>query len=267
MAGAILHENLVAWGVGLGVFNAAEGAISCLLSPQPSDRARWLGSAATILIDFGGLRAIDCVAILSTTLGAWGALGVVRVRLSAADATGVAGEIWDTTAILAETSTDYQGNIILVRTAGPVSGRYLLVEVLDGAAPLVDIGLVAAGALWRMSQAPSYGFAEGRITLDVRTRNPLTGTEHPVPARLNPRAAAWQNDLLSRAEGTGQLRTIAARNGAVKDVLWIPEIKLSQAELNARSLWGAVAKSGDLAGAKRVAYPGWTRAWELAERG
>jgi len=267
MAGAILYANLVTLGVGLNVFSAVEGSASCLLDPQPSNRARWAGGAATVLIDFGGPRPIDGVAALSTTLGVWGSLSVVRLRLSTVDATGEAGDAWDTGTVPTETNTDNLGNLVLVRAAGPVTARYLLLQVIDGSAPLIDIGLVVAGALWRMSQAPSYGYAEGRMALDTRATNGFTGAQFPVPARLNPRAMLWKNDMLSRAEGTGALRALTARVGAARDVLWVPDTGLSQAELNARSLWGPVGKPGDLMGAVRTAFPGWTRNWDMVERG
>lgn len=267
MAGAFLYDNLVVQGVGLSAIAAATGSSgSALLDPQPRNRARWSGTAAAVLVDFGASRPVDCVAVISTTLGNWGGVGVVRARLSTTDATGAAGDAWDTGSILAETSTDAMGNIVLVRTAGTATGRYLLVEVLDGSAPYVDIGIVAAGALWRLTRAQSYGFIDGRVILDTRDRNDMTGAEFPAAALVNPRFTAFQAALLSNAEATGAQRTMQARLGAVRDALWIPDMGLTQAELNARSIWGAVARPGDDAGATRAVFPGWNRAWRLLER-
>lgn len=268
MAGAFLYDNLVRQGVGIAAVAAVTGtAGSALLDPQPRNRARWAGTAAAVLVDFGAQRPVDCVAVISTTLGAFGGtLTFVRVRLSTADATGAAGDAWDTGTIPASTSADAAGNVVLVRAAGPASGRWLLVELLDGTAPYVDIGIVAAGALWRLTRARSYGAIEGRLTLDARDRNDMTGAEFPAPGLVNPRFTAFQVQMMPNAEATGAQRTMQARLGAARDALWIPDIGLSQAELNARSLWGAVARPGDEAGATRAAFPGWNRAWRIVER-
>lgn len=267
MPGAFLYRNIVRWGVGMSAVGALSTAgPSNLLDPQPRVRARWPTGAAAVLVDFGGDRQIDCVAVLSTTLGIAGSSIVARARLSTVDATGAAGDAWDTGSIDAATGPDYAGNVVMIRAAGTATGRYLLVELVDGSASSIDIGLVAAGALWRMSRAQAYGFTEGRIIDDTRERNPMTGAEFPGRALVNARYAAFQTALLSNTEATEHLRTAAALNGAWSDALWIPDIGLSQAELNARSLWGAIARPGDEAGATRPVFPGWSRAWRIIER-
>lgn len=268
MAGAFLHQNLVVTGVGLAAVGAVTGTDgAALFDPQPRERARWSGTLATVLVDFGGVRSVDCVAVLSTTLGAFGGAGTVRARLSATDPSGVAGDAWDTGIVAASTGGDAAGNVVLVRGAGPVGGRYLLVEVTDRTARYVDIGLVVAGALWRLTRAQSYGFTDGRLVLDTRERNDLTGAEFPAAALVNPRYTAFQIAVMPNAEAIGLQRSMQARLGAVTDALWIPDTGLTQAELNARSIWGAVARPGEEAGAVRAAFAGWNRAWRLIERG
>ena len=54
--------------------------------------------------------------------------------------------------------------------------------------------------------------------------------------------------------------------GAVGDALWIPETGLSQAELNTRSIWGAVAEAGAEALASRDSFPGLSRSFVITER-
>ncbi|OJY76134.1 MAG: hypothetical protein BGP12_01115 [Rhodospirillales bacterium 70-18] len=71
--------------------------------------------------------------------------------------------------------------------------------------------------------------------LGRRDRNPLTGASFPVPALADPRVTRFSLLLLSGAEIKGQHRAV----GPVGDALRIPETTLNQAELNARSLWGA----------------------------
>lgn len=265
MAGAFLVDNLVTSAVSVAAPGAVETAgVSCLLDPQPRLRMRCMGANAQVLVDFGGARAVDCVAFISTNVTGGAAY---RVRLSTTDATGVAGDAWDTGVVAASTDAEAGGNVVVVRTSGTASGRYLLVDLADGALPYIDIGVLAAGALWRLTRAQSYGYREGRVILDRRERNEITGAEFPVPALLNPRFAAFQVALLGRGEIENEQRQMLRQLGAVRDALWIPEIALSQAELNRRSIWGAAAQPGEDAGPQRPVFQGWTRAWRLVERG
>ena len=90
-----------------------------------------------------------------------------------------------------------------------------------------------------------YGVTEGRLMLDRRDRNPLTGAEFPVPALANPRITRFTLPLLSNTEIRAQHRTIMAAIGTAGDALWIPDTGLTLSELKTRRLWGAAANSGD----------------------
>jgi hypothetical protein len=264
MAGAFLSQNLVTSAVSVSATTAeASAGVSNLLDPQPRLRMRCLVGAA-ILVDFGGQRSVDCVAAISTNATA---AALVRVRLSTTDPTGAAGDAWDSGTIPADTRVEANGNIVVVRTAGAVAGRYLLIEILDGSRAYIDVGHLAVGALWRLSRAQSYGFREGRLMLDQRERNAFTGAEFPVAALFNPRFTVFAVQNLGRTEIEAQHRDMLRLLGAVGDALWIPEVTLSQSELNRRAIWGAAAQPGDDAAAERVNFIGWSRAWRLIERG
>ena len=77
----------------------------------------------------------------------------------------------------------------------PVTARYLRIDLTDGAAAFMDIGLLVAGQLWRLQRGTAYSIREGRVMLDRRDRNPFTGTEFRVPAIVNPRFAACNRCL------------------------------------------------------------------------
>jgi hypothetical protein len=59
---------------------------------------------------------------------------------------------------------------------------------------------------------------------------------------------------------------MVAALGAAGDALWIPDTGLSQAELNARSLWGGIAVPGESASAVRDSPAGSSRAFQITER-
>ena len=112
----------------------------------------------------------------------------------------------------------------------------------------------------------AYGVREGRLILDQRDRNPLTGAEFVVPALANPRFAAFTLPALSRAEATEAHRDLVRRLGAARDALWIPETANPRAETNRRAIWGAVNQPGEEAAAARGSFPLLNRAFRIAER-
>ena len=219
-----------------------------------------MGSSATITADLGAEVAVDCVALISTTLGA-GAM--VQVRLS--NAANFSVTLADTGLVNAEAQDESQGNVVLVLPA-PVTARYLRVDLTDGAAPYMDIGLLVAGQLWRLLRGTAYGIREGRVMLDRRDRNQYTGAEFPVPAIVNPRMAAFTLPALSTAEARNQHRDMLHRLGAARDTLWIAELGDSMAERNRRAIWGAVNAPGEEASASRDSFPLTARAVRMVER-
>jgi hypothetical protein len=114
---------------------------------------------------------------------------MVQARLSNAANFNVT--LADTGLVNAEAQDESQGNIVLVFPA-PVTARYLRVDLTDGAAPYMDIGLLVAGH--------PCGIAEGRLMLDRHGRDTLEGTEFPVPAVANPRMARFTVPLLTSSE-------------------------------------------------------------------
>ena len=72
--------------------------------------------------------------------------------------------------------------------------------------------------------------------------------------------------LLSAAEIRTQHRALLAVVGGAGEALWIPETSLSLAELNARSIWGAVAAPGEEALATRDNPVGTARSFRVVER-
>ncbi len=124
--------------------------ITNLQDPQPRRRARLMGSSATITADLGAEVPVDCVALISTTLGA-GAM--VQARLS--NAANFSVTLADTGLLNAEAQDESQGNVVLVLPT-PVTARYLRIDLTDGAAPYMDIGLLVAGQLWRLLRGGSW---------------------------------------------------------------------------------------------------------------
>lgn len=261
MAGAFLWDDKVAKAASLTAVTGTPVAsmpLSNLLDPQPRLRARLLGSAAGILVDFGGDTAIEAIALISTTLPS-----DATIRWRAGPTSAVSA--FDTGTLAASISDAANGNVILVNSS-VVTARYLQIDVASGSATAIDLGRLAAGTLWRVSRAMAYGVTEGRLILDRRDRNPLTGAEFPVPALANPRITRFTLPLVTNTEIRAQHRAMVAALGAAGDALWIPDTGLTQSELNVRGLWGAVAASGDEAVAVRDHPATNSRGFRIVER-
>ncbi len=200
------------------------------------------------------------MALLSTTLSA---TATIRVRL--ANVSSFATVLADTGTINAEAQDEAQGHVVMVMPA-PITARYLRIDLADGAASYMDIGLLVAGQLWRLQRGTAYGIREGRVMLDRRDRNPFTGAEFPVPAIINPRFAAFTLPALSVAEARNQHRDLLRRLGAAGDALWIAELGDSLAERNRRAIWGAVHAPGEEASTSRDSFPLASRAVRMVER-
>ena len=254
MTAAFLWDDRVRSAVAVtsvGGTPVASMPVANLLDPQPRHRARWIGGAASILVDFGADATIEAAALISTNLVAG---ATVRWRMGALDA-GI---------IDAATGEDAGGNVVLITTAA--TGRYLQVDIAAPGAATVDIGRLVAGPLWRVAHSYAYGMQEGRAILDRRDRNALTGTEFPVPALTNPRLVRFTLPLLFTAEVRAEHRRMLRALGAAGEALWMPEVGLAQAELNARAVWGAVAMPGEDAATTRDSPAAWSRTFRIVER-
>jgi hypothetical protein len=188
------------------------------------------------------------------------------VALTATGSSLVASQVTgDTGTIAAEAEAANQGNVILTLPA-PAVGRILRIDIENPTATFTDIGVLAAGQLWRVLRGTAYGIREGRVMLDRRDRNPFTGAEFPVPAIANPRLAAFTLPSLSVAEARGQHRALLAALGAAGDALWIAELNDTMAERNRRAIWGAVNAPGEDAAISRDSLPLSSRAFRIQER-
>jgi hypothetical protein len=188
------------------------------------------------------------------------------VALTATGSSLVASQVTgDTGTIAAEAEAANQGNVILTLPA-PALGRILRIDIENPTATFTDIGVLAAGQLWRTERSIAYGIDEGRLMLDRRDRNAFTGAEFPVPAVINPRYARFTLPVLSDAEVRTQHRELVRQLGAARDGLVIPDIADGLAERNRRALWGGLNEPGTNAGTIMATFNINERSFTVTER-
>ena len=212
-----------------------------------------------MLVDFGAATPAEAVALISTNLGT---NATVRWRLGTLEVPNAAH---DSGPLPAHTGDEANGNVVLLRS-GAAYARYLLVDVAVASLAAIDSGILAAGPLWRVGRGMAYGVREGRLILDQRDRNPLTGAEFVGPALAHPRFAAFTLPALSRAEATEAHLDLMRRLGPARDALWILDTGDTRAETNRRAIWGAVNQPGEEAAAARGSFPLLNRAFRIVER-
>ena len=144
--------------------------------------------------------------------------------------------------------------------------KCIRVDLTDGAAPYMDIGLLGARQLCRRLRGTAYGIREGRVMLDRCDRNPSTGAEFPDRSIVNPPVATFTLPALSSAEARDQHRDLLRRLGVAGDTLWIAELGDSMAERNRRAIWGAVNAPGEEATAGRDSFQFTARSVRMVER-
>ena len=270
MASAFLYRDWVGSTVfvgDLGTPAIASLPLSNLLDAQPRVRTRWIPASASLYFDFGAAREVACVALIGTTLGTgFGDPGGPDVRVRLGPDAGFAVSNWDSGFVDVSagiTGESFNGNVVILHPSS-ATGRYMRIDISDVAAYL-DIGRIVAGPLWRVRYGFAYGAAEGRLILDRRERNGHTGAEFAVPATNNPRMATFTLPLLADSEVAGEWRQMQDNLGAVGDAIWIPHTGATQAEINARAVFGAVQRPGESL-VTRANFAGSTRTFSIVER-
>jgi len=183
-------------------------------------------SSDYLLFDFGASTAIDTVAAIGLTAT------TARFRLSTADASGAAGDAWDTgTAAVSQAYLQ----AIAVRAAS-VAGRYLRID-LAGTGDFVECGRVAAGVRGRFSRNFAYGW--GRAWADPSLRTKTRGGQTQIGRETYYRTLELPFEVISPVDRQGFVETMDRVNGASTDVLFMTDDESS--ELARDSVWGLAA--------------------------
>lgn len=116
---------------------------SNLLSPHPSERWRSVGGAAYLLLDLGVLSDADTFFVKGLIASA---AATVRLRLSSADSTGAAGDVFDSGSVAngsANLDVDYFAACWCLDGLDP--WRYARLDIVDATRSFIEVGSVCAG--------------------------------------------------------------------------------------------------------------------------
>lgn len=139
----ILHDNLVAAaGAVLSVSDSVALAPGSNLLITPTQR-RWIcnGTSAVILVDYGSTVSIDTSCLEWLT----GVDPTFRLRLSTVDATGLAGDAYDSGSLDGAPNFDPDYGRLVFALAQSYSCRYMRIDLSEAGVDSIGAGYLTAG--------------------------------------------------------------------------------------------------------------------------
>ncbi len=224
---------------------------------QPRRRARFMGNPGTLCLDFGAPRAMDCFALVSTTLAAGASVSLDLY--GAAGNTANNGDLLSWT-LAGETGPDNLGQAVRV-LAQPLSPRFVRWR-WDAPAGEVDVGLAPCGLLLRTRHQFDWSQQRGRQDFAAAQRNPDTGARFPVGGP-SARAERVSFPFLTAAEAEA-FDAWDRAGGGHGEALWVPETAWAPDRLARFCIWGELREPG-FAAASRRTHRFWSRPFTVLE--
>lgn len=211
-------------------------------------------TTASLLVDFGASRTIGAVLLAGSNLTA---AATWRVRLSTVDATGAAGNAFDSGTASAGVDIRYRLALLILPT--DATGRYLKVDLSDASLPWLEAGRLAALRLWRPRRNFAFGVSRPRIDFSKKSKGEagdlfaLRGAQQRVfTVTLQ---AVYRDELLADAED------LLLTAGTHDDILLC--LDPDSANLGFDSVWGTMA---ELPAWEWVTHPSHKGALRVEER-
>jgi hypothetical protein len=239
--------------------------VANLQDKQPRKYYGTTGGSTFWIADFGAAGApIDVVATIRSNLTA---AATTQVRVSSADPTGVAGDVYNSGSIAAGADPRFYGGVLHILPAR-ATGRYLRVDYADAAAFLdaagtiagIDLGRVFAGPLFKPSR--NFRFGGGLGFMDLGTKKQSVGGQIHTKKGAKPRvlALAWQ--YMTEADFYAGALEIDRTVGATDDLLVVRN-PAAIANVAAGWLWGVPS---DLQLPTEAALRLWQKSYTVTER-
>ncbi|MBI1173530.1 hypothetical protein GC209_19255 [bacterium] len=198
-------------------------------TPHLDQRWRSLTAPAWIVADLGAIVAVDLVAALGTNFAA---SSTWQVRVSTADATGAAGDAFDSGSTSSGISAIY-GAAAMVLPVG-TAGRYVRLDLADASLAYLEAGRLVAGPLWRPDRNFSTGYS--RSWLDPSVVEMTPGGHIWVDERPMQRGLELTYSSVSEAELKAQIAPLMRAIGLRKDVAVL--LDTASADLVEDMVWG-----------------------------
>ena len=192
-------------------------------------RWRSLVNSANFVIDLGASKSVDTVGVFGMTMSA---SGTIRIRLSTSDATGAAGDAYDSGVVAVVSS--YNAHVSLV--TAPVTARYFRADLSDAAATYVEAGRVFIGVRTPLTYNFAYGWQKGFVDRSIKSKT--RGGQTQVWLDNHYRILDVTFSTVTRAQRNAVVEDIDRINGQSTDVLFIIDPASSVPARD--SIWGLI---------------------------
>lgn len=220
---------------------SSEAAAMLVAKLQQEDTKRnWRTGAATtawVLATFSANQSCDTIALFNTNLSA---AGIVRVRLSSVDATGAAGDIYDSNsgAIAGQVDPNYKDAIVLA-TSVKSGWKYLRIDLTDTSLTYIEAGFLFAGT--RTQFVFNYNHGAQITRVDPSIQKKTKGGQTKLMRRPQFRRFDLPIDFITEVQRWSVHEQIDLLNGISLPALFI--LNPSSTNLGRDSIFGLIQES------------------------
>jgi len=229
---AIVYLNLADDGVITASSSIVQAPPSTVQDPHVARRWRSLGASSEFLLcDLGSSQSIDVIALFGLNMDV---LGLSRVRISTVDATGVAGDAYDSTTLAGQVEDDYDCLIDVL--PAPVTGRYVRIDLANTGLAYIEAGRLVVG----LQNVLDINFASGwsRRFVDRARKTESRGGQIYIDHDVTYRILNLTFEHVTADQRYGFIEQIDLLNGASTDILVLTNP--ASATLGRDSIWGLV---------------------------
>lgn len=189
-------------------------------------------SQLIVLVDLGQTQTIGAVALMNCNVFT---PATFRVRVSTADATGVAGDAYDQSGIGGIVDPIYPTFVHFIEPT--VSGRYVRIDA-SGLTSAPEAGRLAIADVWAPSRHMSYGWEPLWRDHSISSRS-LGGNEF-VDVRDRQRGFRFRIRGLTQSEAQTHVDALNRERGIGRDILVCRD--KDNSDLGQATIWGLLAE-------------------------
>lgn len=238
---ALSWANIATVAAGCTLTASSEATNMLVTKLQQEDtRRNWRSGAVTtawILGTYASNQSADTFFLANTNLTA---AGIARVRLSSADATGAAGDIYDSNSGATAGQVDPNYKSMLVLASSVKSGwKYIRIDLTDTSLSYIESGFLFVGT--RSQFAYNYNFGAQFIQFDPSVQKKTKGGQTKMMIR--PQFRRWELPLafVTQAQRWSIVEGVDLLNGIRTPVLFVGDP--SSSNLGRDSLFGLIQDS------------------------
>jgi len=193
-----------------------------------AEKWRATSGSAYLTFDLGGVFYLDTIALMGLNLTE---TGQTQVRLSATDATAVAGQIYNSGVVTGRVDPRY--GYFVDCLPGLVQARYGRIDLTDTAVAAVEAGRLFVGQRTELDVAYTTGASDGYVDLSKSSR--ARGGQLYIDRNTTYRTVDVTFEFITQSERRGIVEELDRVVGQRQDLLFIKDVNSDN--MGRDSLW------------------------------